>query len=517
VKVFGSIEALPCLDKAPFFSLKTMKKALLLFFSSLALPLFGAAADRGQAPVNDSVILTRVSLSRLELAAPLSASAGLLPEKKERLPLSVQLYLKPSGQLNSMSAAVQKAAQKLRRQLAPGAKQKDRLRDSVVLAGAVWAYLNEVLPVDPAVDPGIQPRTDWRLAWPSAGEILSSGKADADGRAMVEVALLRALRVPARVAWARGHLAAQYWVALPPAALKAAEKALPKGKKTGKSRTKKGSAPKPPLGYWALLDPRLQDAEIEAWSLDNGVLKRLHWTPEQELSVQRLSWHRKIYAASESLTAKADLALLASAGRWMPDPLSPTPQPDLSVAGRFYVLTQESFRLECQGAMAPAEAVDLLSPYRPQLPQWGREVAPRVTALELEAQALWSDRPDRLRLRSGNKLRDEWQSPPPALGVLHYLSFGLRRPNSVLQATRSAGEVSGVFLRADNLTPRSGWVLQLAPQGVSTPSQTLTLGEDAHFSLSLTAQEQAQPLLELRSEAEQGVRLRGDLQILPIP
>jgi hypothetical protein len=101
--------------------------------------------------------------------------------------------------------------------------------------------------------------------------------------------------------------------------------------------------------------------------------------------------------------------------------------------------------------------------------------------------------------------------------VLHYLSFGLRRPGSVLQAVRTATEVSGVFLRADNLTPRSGWVLQLAPRGVSIATQTLILGADAHFSLSLTAQEQAVPMLELRTEPEQGPRLRGDLQVLPIP
>jgi hypothetical protein len=494
-----------------------MKKALFLLFASLAVPAFSAAADRTQAPVNDSIILSRATLSRLELAAPLSPSAGLLPEKKERLPLSVQLYLKPSGQLNSLSGVLQKAAQKVRKRVAPGAKQKDRLRNSLIVAEAAWAYLNEVLPVNPDENPGIQARTDWRLAWPSAGEALTAGKADADGRALVEVALLRALKVPARTAWARGHLVSQYWVALAPAATKATEKTSSKKKSKGTAGAKKSSAPKAPLGYWALLDPSLQDADVEAWSLDNGALKRLHWAPEQELSVQRLGWHRKVYAAEESQTAKADLAALGVNGRWALDSVSPTTQPDLGGAGRFYVLTQESFRLECQGSMAPAEAVDLLSPYRPQLPQWGRELPPRVSALELEGQSLWTDRPDRLRLRSGNKLRDEWQSPPPALGVLHYLSFGLRRPNSVLQATRSADQVSGVFLRADNLTPRSGWTLQLAPQGVSTPTQTLTLGEDAHFSLSLTAQEQSAPALELRTEPEQGPRLKGDLQVLAIP
>jgi hypothetical protein len=495
-----------------------MKKALFLLLASLVPVAFGAVADRSQAPVNDSILLTRLTLNRLELAAPRPSNAGLLPEKKERLPLSVQLYLKPSGQLNSLSAGLQKAAQKLRGRVAPGKKQKDRLRDSPALAEAVWAYLNEVLPVNSAENPGAQPRTDWRLAWPSASETLAAGKADADGRAMVEVALLRALRVPARTAWAQGHLAAQYWVALAPEPAKAVERAPAKGKKKGKkSKPKKSSAPKTPLGYWALLDPRLQDADVEAWSLDNGVLKRLHWMPEQELSVQRLGWHRKVYAAGESATALADLAALSQSGRWTLDAASPTAQPDLGAAGRFYVLTQESFRLECQGTMAPADAVDMLSPYRPQLPQWGRELAPRVSTLELEAQALWSDRPDRVRWRSGKKLGDEWQSPPPALGVLHYMSFGLRRPNSVLQATRSATEVSGVFLRGDNLTPRTGWVLQLAPQGVSTPTQTLTLGEDAHFSLSLTAQEQTVPALEIRTEAEQGPRLRGDLQVLPVP
>jgi hypothetical protein len=502
-----------------------MKKALLFLCTTLLAA--AAQADRSQAPVDDAIILTRVTLNRLELDAPVTRTAGLLPEKKEHLPLSVQLYLKPSGQLNSLHPALQRAAQKVRKLVAPGAKQKEHLRDSGAVAAAVWSYLNDALPVDASLDPGSQPRIDWRLAWDKAGEILASGKADADGRVLVEVALLRALKVPARTAWAQGRLVSQYWVAL----AAAPGKAQPKPKK---GKAKKSNAPKAPLGYWALMDPGVHDEEVEAWSLDNGALKRLHWAPEQELSVTRLGWHRKVYAAGDSLTARAALDALAQSGRWLPEAASPTASaltpsasltstavvevaPDLSGAGTWYVLTQESFRLQTQGSLAPAEAVDLLSPYRPQLPQWGRECPPRVRALELEGQALWSDRPERLRLRAGNKPRDEWQSPPPALGVLHYLSFGLRRPGSVLQAQRSADAISGVILRADNLSPRAGWTLQLAAQGVSTASQTLVVPADGHFSLTLTAQEQAEPVLELRNSGDEAARASGDLQLLPRP
>ena len=492
-----------------------MKKALFLLLAGLSLP--GWAADHSQPPVNDAIILTRATLSRLELGLSVTRTAGLLPEKKERLPLSVSLYLKPSGQLDSLRAPLQKAARTIRARLAPGAKQNDRLRDSQLVAAEVWALLNDQLPANPFVNLGAQASTDWRLAWPKASEILGSGKADADGRALVEVALLRALKVPARTAWAQGRLVTQYWVALAPdpAAKKAA---VPKAKTKGK----KIAAPKPPLGFWALLDPSLQDQDVEAWSLDNGALKRLHWAPEQELSVTRSAWQRRIYAAGDSLTAKAALDYFNLNGHLpaavsVAAAVSPTPSVDLHEAGTYYVLTQESFRLECEGSMAFAESVDLLSPYRPQLPQWGRECTPRVRALELEAQALWSDRPERLRLRNGDKPRDEWQSPPPALGVLHYLSFGLRRPGSVLQAQRSATQVSGVLLRANNLTPRSGWPLQLNVQGISNPTQTLAVPEDGHFSLSLTAEEQAVPVLELRTKGEAGDPSSADMQRLSLP
>jgi hypothetical protein len=492
-----------------------MKKAVFLIFVSLAAAV--NAADHSRPPVNDAIILTRATLSRLELTTPVSRTAGLLPEKKDRLPLSVGLYLKPSGQLDSLRASVQKVARAVRTQVAPGSKQKNRLRDSQAVAAAVWAYLNENLPVDPSVNLGAQASTDWRLAWPKASEILASGKADADGRALVEVALLRALKIPARTAWAQGRLVSQYWVAL-------AEDASPKKTSGGKSKAKKASAPKPPLGFWALLDPSLQDLDVEAWSLDNGALMRLHWAPEQELSVTRSGWQRRVYAAGDSLTAKAALDYFNLNGH-LPQVvttsadvgLSATPAVDLSGEGTFYVLTQESFHLETEGSMAYAESVDLLSPYRPQLPQWGRECTPRVRALELEAQALWSDRPERVRLRSGDKPRDEWQSPPPALGVLHYLSFGLRRPGSVLQAARSATQVTGVLLRANNLSPREGWPLQLNAQGISLPSQTLALPADGHFCLTLTAEEQAVPVLELRTKGEAGDPSSGDMQRLLIP
>jgi hypothetical protein len=453
-----------------------MLRTLLFIGLSAACPL----AAGTQPPVLDSISFTRFSLNRLELVERSTPTAALLPEKKDRLPLSVQLYLKPSGQLDALQSALQKAAAAVRRRVAPGSKQKDLLRDSNLVAAAARAYLDEVLPVHPELDLGALPTTDWRLAWPKASVILKGGQADQDGRACVETALLRALKIPARTAWARGHLTPQYWVALPtPKAVKGAKK----------------GAPKPPLGFWALSDPALTDLDVEAWSLDAGVLSRLHWDPAQELQVTRSGWQRMFFA--ESGTAKAALAQAEATGL-----AGVSVSADTSAPGTYYVLSSERWTLQTEGAMAPMGVIDFLCPYRAHLGDKGRELTGPVKMLEQEGQALWSDRPVRLRLTKG-KTHDEWQSPPPALGVLHYQSFGVRRPASVLQAARSVSEVAGVLLREDNLTPRAGWAIQMGQRSFLTP-------EDGHFNVTLTAEEQAAPWLELKVD-------KDDQQLLPMP
>lgn len=458
-------------------------------------------------PVRESIDLSAVTLNRLVLQAPVAREAGLMPHSKKQLPLSVQLYLRPSGQLNFLSRAVQKAAAKIRHQLAPGSSQKDRLRDSDLLAGAVRDWLDVSLPLDPGVGWQSKPATDRRLAWPRVSAILEHGSADADGRVMAAVALLRALKVPARVAWARGHLTAQYWVPL---------KAEPVKKR------KKGAkkAPKPPLGWWALLDPSLHEAEVDAWSLDPGVLARVAWFPEQDLNAPAEGWTRAVFAEGDSVAARAAFEASLALGRITGTAgaslsLSRSAQDALQGLTRssvtLWVLTVQRYELQSEGTMAGMDPIDILTPYRPHLASWGRELNGSVRELELEAQGLFSDRPLRLRLSNG-KARDEWKSPPPALGVQHYVSFGLRRFGSVLEAKAEDGRIEGKLLRGDNLTPRKDWELHVTPMGASVSTQTLSTDENGRFGLTLTAAELSAPWVEISTPVEKGLLWNGDQQ-----
>lgn len=491
--------------------MERMKKALFLTLLALATL---AWADRTQAPVLDAVWLARITLNRLELQDVPSRTPGLLPLKKGQLPLSVQLYLKPSGQLDSTNAVIQRLAAKVRKSVAPGSKQKDLLRDSVAVAQEVWLQLEQSLPVDAALTVSASPSTDWRLAWPKASAIVKGGKADAQGRVMVEVALLRALKVPARTALAAGKPVTQYWVAIVPEPGAANEKAAPrpKGKKKAKKTAKK-AAPKAPLGYWAVLDPSVKDEEVEAWALDAGSLKRLVWQPQQELAVQAQGEERAIFPAGLSVAARESFRLSAELGRLSATAQGLTATP--GDPGTYYVLSVERYRLEVEGAMAPM-TVDLLSPYRPQLASWGRELPSRVRTLENEAQAVWTDRPARAKLKRDGSPQDEWQSPPPALGVLHFLSVGLRRPASVLQARVKDGVLEGVILRGDNLTPRTGWDLFITPNGTTLPAQSLVVPESGQFSLSLSAAALSATALTVGTAPESGGILKGDLLVLPL-
>lgn len=459
---------------------------LFAFCLALSTRLFAASGP----PVHETLRLSAVTLNRLVIQEEAAREAGLLPLKKDQLPLSVQLYLRPSGQLNFLSGPVQKAAAQVRRSVAPGSKQKDLLRETPRLAEVVNAWVEANLPLDPSLDWGNTPSTDRRLAWPSTSQIISGGKADMDGRALAATSILRALGVPARVAWARGGLTVQYWVPLKPAA------PAPKPKKKAKN------APRPPLGWWALLDPQRQDAEIDAYSLDPGVLARIQWFPEQELKAKALPWQRAVFAQDQSATARAAFAASLELGR-----LTQTSgaMEGVSGTGTYYVLTVHGYELESEGAMASMDPVDILTPYRPHLSNWGRELPGAVNEMELEAQGLHSDRPLRLRLVNG-KPRDEWKSPPPALGVQHYVSTGLRRFGSVLQATRTGDQVQGVLLRADNLSPRVGWVLSATPSGIS-----VTTGADGSFAMNVDADAE---WVELSTPAESQLLWKGDQQRL---
>ncbi len=489
-----------------------MKKALFLTLLCAATLTW---ADKTQAPVHDAVWLSRITLNRLEIQDAPARTVGLLPLKKEQLPLSVQLYLKPSGQLDALNPGIQKLAAKVRKNVAPGAKQKDLLRDSVAVAQEVWLQLEQSLPAAADVTVSATPTIDWRLAWPKASAVLKSGKADAQGRVLVEVALLRALKVPARTAMAAGKPVTQYWVALAASAVATTEKVKPKPKSKAKSKGKaaKNGAPKPPLGYWAVLDPSVADEAVEAWSLDAGTLKRVFWLPEQELEVQGYSAARLAFPADLSAAAKASFKVSAELGHLSATAAGLTSTP--SAPGTYYVLSVDRYRLEVEGAMAPM-TVDLISPYRPQLASWGRELPSRVRTLETEAQALWTDRPARAKLKKDGSPQDEWQSPPPALGVLHYLSVGLRRPASVLQAELKEGRVEGVLLRSDNLTSRESWDIYVTPQGQSLAAATVEVPASGAFSVTLTAQALSATALVISTNPETGGVFKGDLQVLPL-
>ncbi|HTB35023.1 MAG TPA: hypothetical protein VK842_09175, partial [bacterium] len=443
-----------------------MRRRILILCMGLGLAAGLAAGS--EPPVRESVDLRVVSLNRLELQPQAEPAWGLLPLKSKELPTSVQLYLKPSGQLDSLSRAVQKGAAQIRRAVAPGAKQKDRLRDASLLASALRDWLDINLPVDPSVDWARQSALDQREAWPKASAILANGKADEDGRALAAVALLRSLKVPARVALARGHWCAQYWRALQPVK----EKPQPKARKGGKN--KGPGAPRPPLGQWCLLDPGLNDWDVDAYSLNAGTLARVAWKPAEELSAWPLGWDRVAFANGDSLSARAAWSASLALGR-----LSATAQAlPLSVAATaalqsvtqgsatLWVLTVQPWRFQVEGALGPLEPVQILTGYRPDLASWGRERRGVVQEMELAAQGIWSDRPEHLRVRGG-ALADDWSSPPPALGVLHSYRVGLRGHQSVLQAQWLGDQLSGVLLRSDNLSPRSGWTVSATAEGLS--------------------------------------------------
>gem|GEM_PF-2263983 len=471
---------------------------------SVAFGLAAGLAAGTEPPVRESVDLVVVSLNRLVLEPQAEPAWGLLPLASKQLPVSVQLYLKPSGQLDSLSRAVQKGAAQIRRAVAPGARQKDKLRDAELLAGALRDWLDINLPLDPGVDWARQSALDEREAWPKASAILANGKSDEDGRALVSVALLRALKVPARVAWARGHWTAQYWRALQPVK----EKPQPKPRK---GRKNKGpAAPRPPLGQWCLLDPALHDWDVDAYSLNAGTLARVAWKPAEELGAWPLGWERVAFADGDSLAARAAWSASVGLGRLSPtaaaQPLSAAARAALQSvtqgAATLWVLTVQPWRLQVEGALGPLDPVQLLTPYRPDLASWGRERRGVVKEMELAAQGLWTDRPQRLRLHNGTQA-DDWTSPPPALGVLHSYRLGLHSHQSVLQAQWQGDELSGVLLRCDNLSPRSGWTVSATAQGLSATPLVMAVDEQGLFHTTVSPSMNGAFWLELGSSGDE--------------
>ncbi|HTB21755.1 MAG TPA: hypothetical protein VK914_03515 [bacterium] len=460
-----------------------MPRSIALF---LGLVLCAPLRAGSVPPVFESMDLTLVTLNRLRLEPVKTRSAGLLPLKSKELPNSVREYLRPSGQLDSLSGAVGKAAARIRRAVAPGRTQADALRDSRRVVQALGLWLDTHLSVDASPTAGAfsRPCEDLRLAYPRVSAILKDGQTDSDGRALAAVAILRALKVPARVATARGMLVVQYWVAAQ-APARSASRRRPRSGKSARS-----AAPKPPLGWWECMDPGVSDAEIDAWSLDASSLARLRWKPKQEMELSLRGWERQAFGEGDSQAAHEAFAAALERGS-----LTDTPQAlALSIAAdsvlqnltqgasSLWVLTAQHWRMKVEGVLNSMQSVQVLTPYRPDFGSWGREQRGAVRALDLEAEGVWSDRPKRLRLHTD--LQDEWASPPPALGMLHWYDLGVRGAEDVLQAERTAAGVDGVVLRGDNLTPREGWTVTVSAEGTTFSAQTL-VAADGHFKLPL--------------------------------
>jgi hypothetical protein len=268
------------------------------------------------------------------------------------------------------------------------------------------------------------------------------------------------------------------------------------------------------------MDPGVQDVDIDAWSMDPSSLARVRWRPKQELRASLLRWQRAVFDAGDSAAAHTafseSLALGRLTGTAGTQALSSTADAVLNGLTRgsavLWVLTAQHWRLSTEGVLTSLRRVQLLTPYRPELASWGREERGPVRALEVEAEGVWCDRPGRLRVDPD--LADDWSSPPPALGMLHWYDIGLRRPVDVLEARRGPAKVEGVLLRADNLSPRGGWHVAVGVEGTTLSART-KVGYDGHFHLSLGPDMAAAECLrvsEIRPNGEV-----GDIQLLLRP
>ena len=142
-------------------------------------------------------------------------------------------------------------------------------------------------------------------------------------------------------------------------------------------------------------------------------------------------------------------------------------------------------RFYTEGSMEALSALELLLPYRPKLASWGSQLPPRPDSLETLATAFWSDRPDRVRLKKNGDWTDEYQSPPPAYGVLHYASISLRKPGSVLDAHLEGKAVVGKLLRRDSLAPRADWEIRVEPRGLSRTALSGRSDSQGNFRVEL--------------------------------
>jgi hypothetical protein len=453
----------------------------------LALSMAGHALAGSEPPIHDSIRLSAAVMVQGQSDALPSFSGEWCKVTSKKLPSSISIYLKPSNVIDSHSPVVQKAARQVLKLLGPQAT-KQTLEDPRLLAEAVraWVDMNFSPP-----DEDYEPRpyaTDLRTLLPKASRLIKISQADAPGRVRVRLALLRALGVPARACWLRGEPAVQYWAQW----IKDGDE--PKSSKSNSKNKKKSAGPPKVKGEWVLDETAFAGETPEAWSMDAGDLAPALWLPEQELAYTA-DLERAYFNLSETSIAMATLDYVSRNGHL---PLSVTARVLPPRKGTWLLIANHRTRFYTEGSMEALNPMELLLPYRPRLASWGSQQRPAPESLETLATAFWTDRPDRARIKKDGQWSDDYKSPPPAYGMLHYASIGLRKPSSVLDAKRIGSQITGKLLRRDSLAPRAGWDVTLTfDDAKASQSKLLKTDSQGNFQVDLDAQELQSPWIKV--------------------
>ncbi len=403
----------------------------------------------------DQLTLQAASLDLLSLAKPRTWQPGWVL-KATALPSSASIYLKPTPLIDSRHSRVLKAARQVLQSL--GWPSSEVMRDADFLAKGVRQWTAENLVLAQVEDDELRrpEAMEPRMLLPKASVLLAKGQADADGQVRVRLAILRALAVPARSAQLRGQPGLQYWVAYGPK--------IPKDESQGEWR----------------FDESLLPGEIEdAHSLDASELAQALWDPPQELAYEAQR-SNAYYRVSEKAQAEADLEALRQGGsldQIAPQRALPPSLDKRAKDSEWLRLSVHRARFEAQGSIQALPELRLLLPWNAAHVK-SREAKPTAVVVARLGQALWSNRPTRMR-RLKFEFLEEWHSPPPAHGMTRYASTSIRRPPRILFLGQAhAAQVSGVLRRADSLAAVAGATLVFEYAGLSTTSKT---GEDGSF------------------------------------
>lgn len=328
------------------------------------------------------------------------------------IPASVKPYLQATGMIDHKSAAVTRAAGEILRSLAGKAKSSLAAKDPRRLCQAVDEWLERKLPLAafPERLPAVE---DFRKAWPRASALIKQKEADLFARARVRLALLRAMGLPARHCWVRGEPHVQCWITFDQGSVR----------KNSKSKSF-------PMGRWELDSPVSPGESVDTWSLDASELPPLTWRAGVPLSMGVLKYHRAYYSLSETVQAQEDFTYFKEHGSLPAHAASRSQAPALlpgQDSGRNLIVAGFAASLSAPGdnPMPALPEVEILTPYVPHLGSWGREAPPEGGRLGVLDQAVWTDHPENLR-KGQLGVTDNWLSPPPALGVVHYLSVGFK-------------------------------------------------------------------------------------------